>query len=639
MNSFLNALKEKLSSVSPSTYIPGMVVIGIVCAARGLGLFQEMEWWAFDTFLRLRPAVSLDERVVIVTIEEADFQRYGNSIPDQALAELLQTLGQYQPRAIGLDIFRDSPVEPGYSQLVEAFEQVPNIFGISGIGSAAVDPPPALSAEQVGFVTVPPDSDGFIRRLLLASVDEKTGLPLVSLSLRLAMAYLAEENIATKISSESGLNVRLGDASLFRLRPNSGAYVDGQTGGYQVLLDPHAGNPAFRRISMQSVLLGDFEPGWIRDRVVLIGVTAPSYQDIVPTAAIKTELPGLIYGVEVHAHAVSQLLDQALNNRPPISVWPDVLEYSWIVVWGGLGLWLVHRLSAPRRYVLVVIFLGGALVLGSFGWLWLWGGWIPVVPPLVVFGINGLILSGFHLYDQTMQARIDERQQVIQEAYTTIHNGPIQELRILSTLADSGCNPEQIGFKISQITQELRALEDRLMATHGVETANTLVLGDTELNLEDPLDEVLFGVYTQTMNRDFSGFRSLKFRVHSFDPLDTSGLSLKDRRRLCQFLEEALCNVGKHAKAPTRLTVICKNADQINFIRVEDNGHSELSSSTASAKSLLFSRKPGSNWGTRQSLKLAKRLNGQFERGNVQPKGTYCELRWPCVVAQAETKD
>ena len=66
--------------------------------------------------------------------------------------------------------------------------------------------------------------------------------------------------------------------------------------------------------------------------------------------------------------AVSQLLDQALENRPPIRVWPDVLEYGWIFVWGGLGLWLVHRLSSPQRYVLMVVVLGGALILGSFSY-------------------------------------------------------------------------------------------------------------------------------------------------------------------------------------------------------------------------------------------------------------------------------
>lgn len=638
MSTVLQTLKEKATSVSPGSYVPGMIVIGVICIIRSLGLLQELEWWAFDTFLRLRPAASVDERVVIVTVGEEDFQRYGNSIPDQALAELLQTLGQYQPRAIGMDIFRDSPVEPGYQQLVEAFEQVPNIFGVNGIGPTAVNPHPALSAEQVGFATIPLDTDGFTRRLLLAWMDEEAGRLKFSLSLRLAIAYLEAENIDTEVSSGDSLNIWLGDAKLTRLQPNSGAYVDVATGGHRVLLNPQTGIPPFRRLSMQAVLSKEFDPDWIRDRVVLIGVTAPSVPDLLPTAAVKTDLPGFMYGVEIHAHGVSQLLDRALENRPPIRVWPDVLEYGWILVWGGLGLWLVNRFSSPKRYVLMVVVLGGVLVLGSFSLLWLWGWWIPVVPPLIVFGINGLVLSGFYLYDQTMRARIDERQQVIQEVYTTIHNGPLQELAVLSKLAGSGCSLEQIFPKIQQIEQDLRALDDRLEAIHQVETPSTFVIGDTKLNLEDPLNEVLFRVYNQTLKRDFPGFQSLKLKMPSFDPLDTAGLSLKDRRNLCQFLEEALCNVGKHAKAPTRLTVVCKSTDQINLIRVEDNGYSSFQSSTAPSKSSLFSQKSDGGWGTQQSLKLAKRLNGQFQRGALPTQGTYCELRWPRNDQPARTR-
>lgn len=51
--------------------VPGMAVIGFVIIARLSGLLQTLEWIAFDNFLRLRPAESLDERVVIIGINEA----------------------------------------------------------------------------------------------------------------------------------------------------------------------------------------------------------------------------------------------------------------------------------------------------------------------------------------------------------------------------------------------------------------------------------------------------------------------------------------------------------------------------------------------------------------------------------------
>ncbi|BAZ51552.1 putative sensor with CHASE2 domain protein [Nostoc sp. NIES-4103] len=43
---------------------------------------------------------------------------------------------------------------------------------------------------------------------------------------------------------------------------------------------------------------------------------------------------------------------------------------------------------------------------------------------------------------------------------------------------------------------------------------------------------------------------SVNFRTiitKTFDPIDEQYLSLENKQELCQFLEEALCNVGKHA--------------------------------------------------------------------------------------------
>jgi adenylate cyclase len=36
-----------------------------------------------------------------------------------------------QPRAIGLDIYRDLPVEPGHEKLVQVFKSTPNLIGNS----------------------------------------------------------------------------------------------------------------------------------------------------------------------------------------------------------------------------------------------------------------------------------------------------------------------------------------------------------------------------------------------------------------------------------------------------------------------------------------------------------------------------
>ena len=81
--------------------LPGLTIIGLVFILRLSGLLQFQEWQALDIFLRLRPSEPVDERIVIVGIDEADLAREGYPIPDRELAALLRTLQQYQPRAIG----------------------------------------------------------------------------------------------------------------------------------------------------------------------------------------------------------------------------------------------------------------------------------------------------------------------------------------------------------------------------------------------------------------------------------------------------------------------------------------------------------------------------------------------------------
>ncbi len=80
---------------------------------------------------------------MIVGIDESDLQAYGFPIPDNKLAQLLQQLNAAEPRAIGLDLYRDLPTEPGHEELVKAFQTIPNIVGIETFESTngeAVNP-------------------------------------------------------------------------------------------------------------------------------------------------------------------------------------------------------------------------------------------------------------------------------------------------------------------------------------------------------------------------------------------------------------------------------------------------------------------------------------------------------------------
>ncbi|MEG3863140.1 CHASE2 domain-containing protein, partial [Microcoleus sp. herbarium12] len=192
--------------------LPGIAVIGLVILVRLTGALQSIEWVTLDSFLCLRPAEPIDERVVIVGINEEDIRRIGNyPIPDREIAKLLRILQKYQPRAIGLDIVRDIPVEPGHAELVAAFKDIKNLIALEKVLPISIKPPPDLPPEQIGFADVLSDSDGKVRRAILgANRPEDDREYVFSLPLRLAETYLKAEGIELSNGKSDRLAMRFG---------------------------------------------------------------------------------------------------------------------------------------------------------------------------------------------------------------------------------------------------------------------------------------------------------------------------------------------------------------------------------------------------------------------------------------------
>jgi CHASE2 domain-containing sensor protein len=111
---------------------------------------------------------------------------------------LLKRLQAYQPTAIGLDIVRDIPVEPGNAELTSVFRSSKNTIGVEialpDRSGFTVAPPPALPSEQVGFADAVLDADGYQRRSLLGAHNPQQEYRF-SLAIRLAERYLAARGI------------------------------------------------------------------------------------------------------------------------------------------------------------------------------------------------------------------------------------------------------------------------------------------------------------------------------------------------------------------------------------------------------------------------------------------------------------
>ena len=601
--------------------LPGFIGIGFVVLARLMGVLQSLEWDALDAGLRGRSPELADPRIVIVGIDENDIQSLdAYPVPDGVIAQLLQRIQSYDPRAIGLDVVRDIPVEPGHDELVQVFQSMPNVIGATSVvpdrNGSLILPPPSLPSHQIGLVDAILDDDGRQRRSLLGALSPDGNYRL-SMAIQLVMLYLNPEGIELGNGIRNPNAMRFGAVELPQVSPQSGGYVRADAKGNQTLIHFRSGTQPFQLVSLMDVLDDSHvQPDWFRDRIVLIGVTAKSTKDYAQSAAVNSSNPGIVFGVEIHAHVISQILSAVLDGRSLLRTWPDSVEYAWIVAWGLIGMAIGQWVQRPPVHFLIV----GGMVVSLLGMSYaslLMGWWLPVIPALLVLTINGIVLHTIYLYNRSLQARIRDRQLVIEQTFTTIHNGPLQTLATVRQELDKPTlSRTKLRHGLSQLNQELRGIYDSIQKD-ATQDDRLHLQGEAALDLTTPLHEVLYEVYNDTLRRDFPDFSGLKVHVVKFEPFDETGLTSEHKRNLCRFLEESLCNVGKHATEARRLTIDCRHDGRHNVIRIVDNGIV-----TAPLPHAPKGR------GTQQAKQLASQLGGKFERSPHAPKGTRCELTW-----------
>ncbi|MBG1243014.1 CHASE2 domain-containing protein [Nostoc sp. NZL] len=398
-------LKQSLSR-GHRELIAAISVAVCVLLLHSIGLLQSLELAALDQFFRLRPNEPPEERITLVVIDEAYLDEVGSwPIPDTKIAQLLQKLNIYKPRAIGLDIYRNLPVEPGNQELRNAYKSIPNLIGIELLANdknknISVSPPPELNQDQVGFNNVLYDLDGKVRRSLLywhikSQLHE-------SFALKLALLYLKSNGITPTKAKNNPEYLQLGKAAFTRFEANDGAYVGADSRGYQILTNfpkPKCQSLSgelcsFRQVSMRDVLADKVNENLIKDRIILIGSTGPSLQDFVfipySSSLMGTAKP--VPGIQLQAYFISELISAALQGRPLLKVWPDLVEDLWIFIWSYLGAVTTWRVRHATRNLLSILVSCFVLTLSSY-LAFLYGWWIPLIPSLFSFGSSAIWMT------------------------------------------------------------------------------------------------------------------------------------------------------------------------------------------------------------------------------------------------------
>lgn len=390
-------LARRLAAIarSPSfaAVTTGLLILAALLGLRGAGALQSLELAVYDRNLRTANlATEPDPRILIVLIDEEDYNEYGYPISDGLLALLVDELGRAGPRVIGLDLYRNIPIGTGKQRLARALREDPRVIGVEFTDTNIHIPgPKGLSEDRIGFNTLPLDVDQRVRRgLLYENYDDGEIKP--SFGLILALAYLAADGILPEPDPEVPEWMKLGPVTIRPFEATDGGYMEADAAGYQFQIDCHHGRSDFQTVPFRSVFSGDADPEIFADRIVLIGGSSESVRDF-QEVPCGVDSGTLTPGVKIHAHIVSQLLRFALGESEPLGTLEDWQEVALIALVVALGCSLALAL---RR---ALFFVAGLLVGAAL--LYLAGAvafraqlWIPIVAPgLGYVSAMGIVLA------------------------------------------------------------------------------------------------------------------------------------------------------------------------------------------------------------------------------------------------------
>ncbi len=375
------------SLITQPVIITSAIVTVLLVGVQRLGLLEPMELRAFDQMMQMRPDPGPDRRILVVTVTEKDLQKWNWPLTGEIIDSAFNKIEKYQPRAIGLDIFRDLPVNPGHDKLVKHIQTSDRIVPVCKHADSVnpdTPPPPGLESERVGFSDIIPDTDDIVRRNLLAIPPDNTSRCVTpySLGLKLALSYL---NIEPQLTPQKDLI--LGKTVFKRLQSDSGGYHNVDARGYQILLNYRSANKVAEQITLTEVLADKLTPNLVKDRIVLIGIVAPSIRDAFNTPYSFRMLDNQkMPGVVLHAQMASQILSAVADGRQLFWFWSEWEEILWCGLWTLGGGVLAWRIQHPLRLGVAGVVSLGALL--GINFLLFTQFWVPVVPPVL-----GLVIS------------------------------------------------------------------------------------------------------------------------------------------------------------------------------------------------------------------------------------------------------
>lgn len=336
--------------------LPKIVIILAIIFAFLFNVLEFLDLRMNDFLYQHKSGISED--VIIVGIDDESLTYYGkwpwNRI---VMARAIKHIAEGEPAAIGVDVIYSEESEDSSQDraLIEAVKEAENVvipgyclfYDKDGSGNLSVDrvvePFEELKQNSdFALLNVIPDNDGILRKAFLGIKDAEKNYEGFSYCIyrnyceSQGLIPLTLSDIPTDIYNRLWIDYGNGPSS-FKLSGNN----------YE--------EDGFEHISISSVVNGDIPSEYFYGKIVLIGVTSMGVPDDYYFTSIAPESP--MYGIEVHANVISQLLASRFYFYLP-----NIFQVFILSLIGVIMIFL-DKYFRHRYYNLFVLVLFAALML------------------------------------------------------------------------------------------------------------------------------------------------------------------------------------------------------------------------------------------------------------------------------------